>query len=305
MKKELIAHFNPKSPVSEMFRTLRTNIQFMSSDKELKTLLVTSTAPGEGKSWTSSNLAVTFAQAGQRVVLVDADMRKGRQFNIFGISPRPGLSNYLSGIIGDTNGKDKDDLSNYIQQTEVNNLFVMPAGDVPPNPSELLVSSKMRRLVKELREVCDVIILDAPPSLVVTDANILARIADSTIIVVAQNETKYDSLEKVKKSIEKVGGKIAGVVLNKVPVDPKKYENSYYYGSTTPLSASRKSNMSRKEVTQMEIERKSRENKDRMINILDSDKRTPTRVNDVDNDILSQMNEYLEQEKRRLKSDGE
>jgi len=305
MKKELIAHFNPKSPVSEMFRTLRTNIQFMSSDKELKTLLVTSTAPGEGKSWTSSNLAVTFAQAGQRVVLVDADMRKGRQFNIFGISPRPGLSNYLSGIIGDTNGKDKDDLSNYIQQTEVNNLFVMPAGDVPPNPSELLVSSKMRRLVKELREVCDVIILDAPPSLVVTDANILARIADSTIIVVAQNETKYDSLEKVKKSIEKVGGKIAGVVLNKVPVDPKKYENSYYYGSTTPLSASRKSNMSKKEMTQIEIERRSRENKDRMINILDSDKRTPTRVNDVDNDILSQMNEYLEQEKRRLKSDGE
>jgi len=304
MKKELIAHLNPKSPVSEMFRTLRTNIQFMNSDKELQTLLVTSTSPGEGKSWTSANLAVTFAQAGQRVVLIDADMRKGRQFNIFGISPRPGLSNYLSGILGDTNGKDKDDLSNYIQQTGVNNLFVLPAGDVPPNPSELLVSSKMRKLIKELREVCDVIILDAPPSLVVTDANILARIADSTIIVVAQNETKYDNLEKVKKSIEKVGGKIAGVVLNKVPIDPRKYENSYFYGSTTAISTTtRKNTMSKKEKIQLEEEKRSKENKDRMISILDNDKKTNT--NNINNDILKQMNEYLEQEKRKLKSDGE
>lgn len=305
MKKELIAHVNPKSPVSEMFRTLRTNIQFMNNDKELQTLLVTSTAPGEGKSWTSANLAVTFAQAGQRVVLIDADMRKGRQFNIFGISPRPGLSNYLSGILGDTNGRDKDDLSNYIQQTAVNNLFVLPAGDVPPNPSELLVSNKMRKLIKELREVCDIIILDAPPSLVVTDANILARIADSTIIVVAQNETKYENLEKVKKSIEKVGGKIAGVVLNKVPVDPKKYENSYYYGSTTPISATRKNNISKREMAEIESARRNRENKDRMISILDKDKKNDSKVSNVDNDILKQMNEYLEQEKRKLKGDGE
>ena len=98
MKKELITFKDPKSPVSEVFRTLRTNIQFMNSSKKMQTLLVTSTLPGEGKSWTASNLAVAFAQAEKRVVLIDADMRKGRLYNIFGVTPRPGLSNYLSGV---------------------------------------------------------------------------------------------------------------------------------------------------------------------------------------------------------------
>jgi len=279
----------------EEYKSLRTNLQFCG--KEVKVIGITSCIPNEGKSSVAINIARSIAETGKKVLLVDCDMRKSVLVGRHRITKASnGLSHFLSGY---------RELDESLCQTNIPNLYMILAGPIPPNPSELLVSSKMRRLVKELREVCDVIILDAPPSLVVTDANILARIADSTIIVVAQNETKYDSLEKVKKSIEKVGGKIAGVVLNKVPVDPKKYENSYYYGSTTPLSASRKSNMSRKEVTQMEIERKSRENKDRMINILDSDKRTPTRVNDVDNDILSQMNEYLEQEKRRLKSDGE
>ena len=97
LKKELITQRDPKSPVSEVFRTLRTNIQFMSTNKKLKTLLITSTFPSEGKSWVASNLAVTFAQAGNKVILIDADMRKGRQYTIFGVSPRPGLSNYLSG----------------------------------------------------------------------------------------------------------------------------------------------------------------------------------------------------------------
>ena len=98
LKKELITQRDPKSPVSEVFRTLRTNIQFMSTNKKLKTLLITSTFPSEGKSWVASNLAVTFAQAGNKVILIDADMRKGRQYTIFGASPRPGLSNYLSGM---------------------------------------------------------------------------------------------------------------------------------------------------------------------------------------------------------------
>ena len=122
MRKELIAQKDPKSPISEVFRTLRTNIQFMNTNKKLKTLLVTSTFPGEGKSWVTSNLAVTFAQAGKRVILIDADMRKGRQYAIFGVSPRPGLSNYLSGI--DENEEDDADIANYIQKTEVENLYL-------------------------------------------------------------------------------------------------------------------------------------------------------------------------------------
>ena len=119
MRKELVTHLDPKSPVSETFRTLRTNIQFMSTNKKLKTLLITSTFPSEGKSWVASNLAVTFAQAGNKVILIDADMRKGRQYTIFGVSPRPGLSNYLSGI--DAENPDEIDISKYIQKTEVEN----------------------------------------------------------------------------------------------------------------------------------------------------------------------------------------
>lgn len=136
IKKELIAQRDPKSPVSEVFRTLRTNIQFMSTNKKLKTLLVTSTFPSEGKSWVTSNLAVTFAQAGNKVILIDADMRKGRQYTIFGVSPRPGLSNYLSGL--DVENPDDIDLSQYIQKTDVENLLIMSgnlarlAGDILP-----------------------------------------------------------------------------------------------------------------------------------------------------------------------------
>ena len=150
MRKEVIVHQDPKSPISEIFRTLRTNIQFMNTKKNLKTILITSTLPGEGKSWVSANLAVGFAQTGKKVVLIDADMRKGRQYSIFGVSPRPGLSNYLSGIDVTDEGKPSEDLIDYIQETDVKNLYLMAAGNIPPNPSELLVSSQMIDLLEQL-----------------------------------------------------------------------------------------------------------------------------------------------------------
>lgn len=227
MNKELIAHKDPKSPVSEIFRTLRTNIQFMNSNKQLKTLLVTSTLPGEGKSWVSSNLAVTFAQAGKRVILVDADMRKGRVHKIFEIISRPGLSNYLSGI-SEYNAM-SEDLSNYIRETEVPNLYVIAAGNIPPNPSELLISSQMTRLLEELKNQCDIVIIDGTPSRLVTDSVILSRIVDSTIVVAAHNQTKKDELQKTIKDIKNVGGNVAGVVYNKIPIQAKKYSETYYY----------------------------------------------------------------------------
>jgi len=231
MKKELIVQRNPKSPIAEMFRTLRTNIQFMNSKKELKTILVTSTMPGEGKSWVSSNLAVTFAQSGKRVCIVDADMRKGRMAALFQTDVTPGLSNYLSGF--DTNGiADNEDIIKYIKPTEVENLFLIPAGNVPPNPAELLGTETTVKMIDKLKEVFDVIILDGTPGMLVTDALILSRIADTTILVASHKSTKKDDLEKVKKSIENVGGKIAGVVLNKMPVKAKEYNSAYYYGNT-------------------------------------------------------------------------
>lgn len=229
MFKELIVKEDPKSPISEIFRTLRTNIQFMNTKNKLKSLLVTSTIAGEGKSWVSSNLAATFAQAGKKVIILDADMRKGRQYRIFDVSPRPGLSNYLSGV---TENDKEVDLADYVQETEIENLFVIPAGNVPPNPSELLVSESMLHLLEKLKEICDIVIIDGPPTQLVTDSLILTRIADSTVIVAEGNKTKKESLRRIVDNIQKVGGKIAGVVLNKVKLSAKNYEQSYYYGST-------------------------------------------------------------------------
>ena len=229
--KELIVQKDPKSPVSEVFRTLRTNIQFMNANKKLKTLLITSTFPGEGKSWVASNLAVTFAQAGNKVILIDADMRKGRQYKIFDALPRPGLSNYLSGM--DLEEEEDPDISKYLQRTEVNNLLIMTAGNIPPNPSELLVSDQMNKLLKDLKSVCDIVVIDGTPCELVTDSVILSRIVDSTVIVTAHKETKKDNLEKIVRNIKNVGGNLAGVVINKMPVSIKKYNENYYYASTT------------------------------------------------------------------------
>ncbi len=230
MKKEVVVQENPKSPESEMFRNLRTNIQFMNADSEKKVMIVTSTVPGEGKSYVTANLAAAFAQIDKKVLIIDADMRKGRQYAIFNLRPRPGISNYLSGVVDQIFKDKKDDIKNYIQETEIKNLYLITAGSVPPNPSELLVSNKMKKIIDTLSEIFDIIIFDVPPCLVVTDALILARLVDFSIIVAAQNYTKMEELNKAKASIENVGGKVAGVVLNKVQMQYKTYTNSYYYG---------------------------------------------------------------------------
>lgn len=233
MKKELIVQRDPKSPISEVFRTLRTNVQFMNAKNNLKTVLITSTMPGEGKSWVSSNLAVTFAQAGKKVALVDADMRKGRQYSIFGETPRPGLSNYLSGVGFEEDAAGSNGIYNYIRETEIDNLYLIVAGDIPPNPSELLSSSQMIDLLQKLKEEFDVVIIDGTPSQLVTDALILARLVDSTVIVTASKQTKKEDLKKIINNIKNIGGDISGVIVNKIPISPKKYEQSYYYGSKT------------------------------------------------------------------------
>ena len=231
MKRELIVHRDPKSPISETFRTLRTNIQFMYTGKEMKTLLVTSTMPGEGKSWTSSNLAVAFAQSNKKVLLIDGDMRKGKQYKIFRINPVPGLSNYLSGIDEDGCMTEKR-ITEFVQPTEVSNLYVIPSGNIPPNPSELLDSQRMIKMIEELKSIFDIVIFDGAPCALVSDSIILSRLTDLTIIVAQHNSTKKDELLKTKMQIQNVGGKIAGVVLNKIPISAKKYETSYYYGGS-------------------------------------------------------------------------
>ena len=330
MKKELIAHRDPKSPVSEVFRTLRTNIQFMNTNNKLKTLLVTSTLPSEGKSWVTANLAVTFAQAGKKVILVDADMRKGRQYTIFEVSPRPGLSNYLSGFDSNTGEEISEDLANYIQETQVPNLYIIPAGNIPPNPSELLISPKMVSLLDRLKELCDLVIIDGTPCELVTDAIILSRIVDSTVIVTAHKQTKKDDLQKIVTNIQNVGGKIAGIVLNKIPVSVRKYEQSYYYGSTSSSMARTKttrpsSNRSSNVQNRMENMKRRvrpdnpqtiRNNQEKRENIhKEREEEQPKalqskiKIEDTGDvslekttDILNQINAYLDEEKKNLNS---
>ena len=331
MKKELIAHRDPKSPVSEVFRTLRTNIQFMNTNNKLKTLLITSTLPNEGKSWVTANLAVTFAQAGKKVVLVDADMRKGRQYTIFEVSPRPGLSNYLSGFDSNTGEEISEDLANYIQEIQIPNLYIIPAGNIPPNPSELLISTKMVNLLDRLKELCDLVIIDGTPCELVTDAIILSRIVDSTVIVTAHKQTKKDDLQKIVTNIQNVGGKIAGIVLNKIPVSVKKYEQSYYYGSMDTSSSERARNIrtstNRAKSTRNRVEdmkrrvrpenaQTIRNGQEKRItrpseNIEEQPKALQSKIKieetkDVSlektTDILNQINAYLEEEKKNLNS---
>lgn len=230
MKSEIVVVENPKSPEAEMFRNLRTNIQFMNADSDKKVMLVTSTIPGEGKSYVSANLAAAFAQLDKKVLIIDTDMRRGRQYSLFNLRPSPGLSNFLSGVVDNDFIGEKDNIENYIQETEVENLYLISAGSVPPNPSELLVSKKMKNIIELLIKKFDIIIFDAPPCLIVADALILARLVDFNILVTAQNVTKIEDLNKAKTAIENVGGKLAGVVLNKVQVTTKKYESAYYYG---------------------------------------------------------------------------
>ena len=325
MKKELIAELDPKSPISEVFRTLRTNIQFMNTKGKLKSILVTSTLPGEGKSWVSSNLAVTFAQAGKKVILIDADMRKGRVYSIFGISPRPGLSNYLSGVDWN-NGDASEDLADYIQETEIENLYVIPAGNVPPNPSELLVSDRMQNLMEKINSLCDIIIFDGTPSQLVTDSLILARIVDTAVIVTASKQTKKEDLKRVVRNIKNVGGKIAGVILNKVEIDAKKYEQSYYYGSTaltetkpTSRSAKRASKemynrassiiekREPKPIQNNNIKRKNKELEKEDLEVPKALKNNLKIENaqeevtlDRTTEILNQINQYLDEEKKKL-----
>lgn len=318
MRKELIAFQDPKSPISEIFRTLRTNIQFMNAKGKLKTLLVTSTLPGEGKSWVSSNLAVTFAQAGKKVILVDADMRKGRQYTILGASPRPGLSNYLSGI-GANSEEETADVTEYIQETDVENLYLISAGNVPPNPSELLIAPQMVELLERLKDLCDIVIIDGTPSQLVADSLILTRLVDSTLIVTASRETKKEDLKRIINNITQVGGKIAGVVVNKITVSSKKYEQAYYYGSTS-LAKSKKSgkipnkavynraativgiNNQKPIVNKVETSNKMEENEKpkALQNNIEIDNKGEISLEKT-NDILNQINEYLEQEKKNLK----
>lgn len=210
---------NPKSVVSEAYRTLRTNIQYSSFDKKMQTILVTSAEAAEGKSTVSGNVALSFAQNNNKVLLIDCDLRKPSLHKKFQLSNLVGLSEVLLG---------KESIDHVIQKRN-ENLYVLTSGKIPPNPSEMLSSSAMNGLIKLLKDHYDIIILDSAPLGAVTDAQILSTKVDGTILVTRAERTKRDTVIEAKRLLEKVGANIIGSVLHAVENTKGKYY--YYYGS--------------------------------------------------------------------------
>jgi len=216
-RENLIAITNPRSPVAEAYRQLRTNIQFSTLDKPLKTLLVTSTGPEEGKSTTLANLAVTIAQTGSTVILADCDMRRPTIHQLFGIKNGTGLTSVLI----DSSAKDFP-----LEDSGIPNLRILPSGPLPPNPSELLGSRRMTELIDQLKAQADFVLFDSPPIIAVTDAAVLATKMDGVLLIIKAGVTKRELAKKAKDLLEKVNANLLGVVLNNV-----KYEVGphYYY----------------------------------------------------------------------------
>lgn len=221
MKDELVIHNKPKSNISEDIRTIRTNLMFTSADEESKVILITSSIPGEGKSFISSNLATAFAQTGESTLLIDCDLRLGRVHKIFGISNNKGLSNLLV-------GQNVVDCAEYIKKTTIPNLYVIPRGTVPPNPSELLNSTNTKKIISFLRENFDRIIFDGVPINGLPDSLIMASLVDRVVLVTSVGYTKIDELNDAKKALEKIDANIAGVVVNRTTQTKRgKYSNYY------------------------------------------------------------------------------
>lgn len=219
--RQLITQLNPRSPISEQYRTIRTNIEFSSIDEPVRTIVITSPGPGEGKSLSTANLAIVYAQQGKRCLLVDADLRKPTVHYTFRLDNLQGLSNVLVQEI---------DLNKVVSESGIENLDIISSGPIPPNPAELLGSNRMKQFVKEVRKLYDVILFDSPPVNVVTDAQILANIVDGSVLVIRSEHTEIEDAIRAKESLESAKGKILGTILN--DLDKKSSQNYYYYYGT-------------------------------------------------------------------------
>ncbi|MBM7661736.1 capsular exopolysaccharide synthesis family protein [Bacillus mesophilus] len=217
--RSLITMTTPKSPISEQYRTIRSNIMFSAVDQQLRSFMVTSPGPAEGKSTTTANLAVVFAQQGKKVLIIDADLRKPTVHYTFGLNNHIGLTNVLT---------KQTTLENSLRETEQEHLFVLPSGPIPPNPAEILGSRGMEDLLVEAYELFDLVIFDTPPVLAVTDAQVLANQCNGVVLVVNSGKTETEMAIRAKEQLNNAKAKLLGVVLNNKAFKESQYY--YYYG---------------------------------------------------------------------------
>jgi len=215
----LLTHFDPKSPISEAYRTLRTNIQFKNKNEKNMTLLVTSSAPKEGKSTTIANLAITMAQLGSKTVLIDTDLRRPVIHSIFNAKKEMGVTNYLLGKAG---------IEDIVKPTFIDNLSIITSGPLPPNPSELLGSQLLPDLLQNLKKEYDVILLDSPPVIAVTDAAILSRYVEGVLLVIKAHKTHREAIKRAKTLLDNAEANIFGCLLNSISIE-RTYGTYYYY----------------------------------------------------------------------------
>lgn len=222
---ELIVKHNPKSPASEAYRSIRTNISFLSPDNPLTKIAITSSGPSEGKSLTIANLAISMAQNGKNVIIIDADMRKPMQHKFYDLPNFEGLSNILTGEI---------DFEDGLRETGIDGLQVITTGTIPPNPAELLNSKRMEEIIKRADKEADMVFIDTPPVIAVTDAAVLSNKVDGVILIVASHQTEESMIVRAKEQLDKVNANIIGTIITKYPVNSRGgyYDYYYYYGNS-------------------------------------------------------------------------
>lgn len=241
----LLTQANHQSPRAEAFRQLRTNLQFANVARHGKTILVTSSLPGEGKSTTATNLAIALAQAGQSVCLIDADLRRPMISEYLGLEREAGLTTALVGTL---------DVGELLQAWGEDNLYVLTSGQIPPNPSELLGSDEMQALVSRLEASFDAVVIDAPPLLPVTDAAVLSQHVGGVVVVVGVQKLKQQELEKSLSALTLVNATVLGVILNRLPVKgPDSYSYSYYTSQPRPSGKKKRAGKARAALSSREL----------------------------------------------------
>ena len=233
----LITQRSPRDPISEAYRVIRTNLSFSAVDAELKSFLVSSASPGEGKSTTAANLAVIMAQTGKKIILIDADLRRPVQHKIFNLSNNMGLTTSIL--------DNQTPVTTHLQETSVAGLSILTSGPIPPNPAELLNSHRMKDVLAELENIVDLVIFDTPPVLTVADASIIGPMVNGALLVVEMGSTRRDTFANAGERMARTGTHIFGAILNKVKLDRSGYGYYYYYYSSYEYNAKSKKQRSK------------------------------------------------------------